>query len=160
MNKPTKAELYERVRRAENACKAWQASIVIQSATIGMLLWMIWRTLEPLDDHAAIYLHKEEESEDVGRMWCEDKINDDDTKYIHADLFKAQQAEIERLEARQSTCYTGHLEQRVEELEGALDNIRLISAKHQMKTNQSNIDDDIKRVHLNATTALNTQTKE
>ena len=40
------------------------------------------------ENFEVIYLQSKENSEAEGRLWCQDKIYDDDTKYIRADLAK------------------------------------------------------------------------
>ena len=46
-------------------------------------------------DHEIIYLQSHESSEHDGRLWCEDSIFDDDTKYIRHDLYESLSLQLE-----------------------------------------------------------------
>jgi hypothetical protein len=49
-----------------------------------------------------IYLAKRESSEDEGRLWCQDRMEDDDTVYVREDLYEKLQ---DRLKAQQDTYW-------------------------------------------------------
>lgn len=54
---------------------------------------MTEQKLEP--DHEFIYLQLKETSQDEGRLWCQDNINGDDTKYVRADIAASREAELQ-----------------------------------------------------------------
>jgi len=62
-------------------------------------------------DPQLIYLQQEELSSDMGRCWCSERINDDDTKYIRMDLhdqkIQTQQKRIEELDGLLYNAYEG-----------------------------------------------------
>ena len=51
-----------------------------------------------MEDPEIIYLQREED-ETFGRTWCEDKIYDDDVKYIRADIVNPLSTRIKNKEA-------------------------------------------------------------
>ena len=73
-------------------------------------------------DHEKIYLQHPDDAGDEGRSWCQDRVGEDDTVYVRADLFAAvtKEKDVATEGWRQGAIYNTFADKEITRLRGLL----------------------------------------